>query len=367
MNGGSWELFWLPAILAAAVSFVVSGGVVATGKGLKIIDDPKKHRHPKVVHDRPVPRGGGIPVFAALALGSWLFLPLENKTLGIMTAAAMLAAVGFLDDRYEETVSPYVRLVINIVAALTVIGVGIGIAFITNPLGGILRLDTPKICFWLWGSGHCIWVLSDLIALVWLVWMQNTVGWSSGVDGQLPGFVIVAAITIAILGLRAGGDSSQTMVIILAGLIAGAYAGFLPWNWYPQKIMPGYGGKSLAGFLLGLLAILSGAKVGALFMVLAMPFIDAALVIIKRVKEGRSPVWGGREHLHHLLLERGWGKRRIALFYWGISLVLAVLALQLKAELKYFTMATVFLVLAGGIWWLQNWSIYSKQSGPDSG
>jgi UDP-GlcNAc:undecaprenyl-phosphate GlcNAc-1-phosphate transferase len=349
------------------VAFIVSGGVVKAGQGLRILDDPKKHKHPKVVHEQPVPRGGGIPIFVALMVGGGLFLPGNTKTLGILGAAAMLAAIGFLDDRYEEAISPYVRLIINALAALSVIGVGIGIAYITNPWGGILRLDAPRICFWLWGSQHCIWLLSDLFALVWLVWMQNIVGWSSGVDGQLPGFVVVAAVTIAILGLRSGGDSSQIEVVVLAGLIAGAYAGFLPWNWYPQKIMPGYGGKSLAGFLLGLLAILSGAKVGAMLMVLAIPFIDAALVVIKRIREGRSPVWGGREHLHHLLLDRGWGKRRIAIFYWGMSVMLAILALQLKANLKYFTMATVALVVTGGIWWLQNWSIYSKQPGQDSG
>ncbi len=367
MTNPAWQFFWQPAAVAAGIAFVVSGVVIAGGKRLKIIDDPKKHKHPKVVHEHPVPRGGGIPIFAALVTGSLLFLPWDTRTAGIIAAASILAAIGFLDDRYEEAISPYLRLVINILAALCVIGVGIGIVYITNPLGGVLELDSPKVCFWWWGSRHCIWWLSDLFALIWLVWMQNIVGWSSGVDGQLPGFVIVAAVAIAILGLRSGGDSSQIEVVVLAGLIAGAYAGFLPWNWYPQKIMPGYGGKSLAGFLLGLLAILSGAKVGAMLLVLAIPFIDAVLVIFKRIREGRSPVWGGHEHLHHLLLDRGWGKRRIAVFYWGMSVGLAVLALQLKATAKYFTMATVVLVSAGIIWWLQNWSIYSKQPDRDSG
>ena len=204
MNSGVWQLFWQPATIAALVAFVFSGLVVAGGKALKIIDDPKKHKHPKVVHDQPVPRGGGIPIFAALAVGGLIFLPGDTKTIGIVAASAILAAVGFLDDRYEEMVSPYLRLIINALAALCVIGVGIGIAYITNPLGGVLRLDIPRICFWWWGSQHCIWLLSDLFALLWLVWMQNIVGWSSGVDGQLPGFVIVAAVTIAILGLRAG-------------------------------------------------------------------------------------------------------------------------------------------------------------------
>ena len=132
----------------------------------------------------------------------------------------------------------------------------------------------------------------------------------------MPGFVAIAAATIAFLGWKSNADFSQQLVITLAAITTGAYLGFLPWNWYPQKTIPGYGGKSLAGYLLGILAILSGAKVGALMLVLGVPFVDAAMVILKRVREGRSPVWG-REHLHHYLLELGWGKRRIALFYWG--------------------------------------------------
>jgi UDP-GlcNAc:undecaprenyl-phosphate/decaprenyl-phosphate GlcNAc-1-phosphate transferase len=358
-------MFWQPAIIAFLTSIIVSGLVVKWGGKLGIVDDPAKHKLPKVVHSKPVPRGGGIPIFAALIAGS-LFLPQTTKTIGIVSGAILLTIIGFLDDRFEEKISPYIRLLVNVIAALCVIGVGIGIAYITNPLGGIIRLDLPQMCFNLWGSSHCVWLLSDLFALVWLVWMQNIVGWSSGVDGQLSGFVIVAAVTLAILGMRFGGET-QSEVIILAGIIAGAYAGFLPWNWYPQKIMPGYGGKSLAGFLLGILAITSGAKVGAMFLVLSIPFIDALMVICKRIREGRSPVWGGREHLHHLLLDLGWSKRKIAFFYWGISVLFAIAALQLKATAKYFTMTTAILIVAGIIWWLQNWSIYSKRRGPDSG
>lgn len=359
--------FLYPFAAALVVSYMVTFLVVKFGDKLKIIDDPKQHKLAKVVHERAVPRGGGIPVFAALAVGFLFFLPWNNKTMGITAALTILTITGFLDDRFEEQISPYLRLMINVIAALCVIGVGIGIAYITNPFGGILRLDYPQLCFVFWGNRHCLWVLSDFFALIWLVWMQNIVGWSSGVDGQLPGFVIVAAITIAILGLRTGSDGSQNMVIILAGLTAGAFAGFWPWNWFPQRIMPGYGGKSIAGFLLGLLAIFSVARVGTMVLVLGIPFIDAVTVIIKRISEGRSPVWGGREHLHHLLLDRGWGKSRIAVFYTAVSLVLAFVAMQLKASLKYFTMASVILIIGGFIWWLQGWLKFLKQQGRDSG
>ncbi len=359
-------MFW-PFIISFLTSFSVSWLMVKYGKQLKIIDDPKRHKHPKVVHDRPVPRGGGVPIFAAILLATAWFLPLDKKIIGIISAAAILAWTGWVDDRYEEKVSPYLRLLINVLAALAIIGVGIGIAYITNPFGGILYLDQPRWCFEFLGSGHCVWLLADLFAVVWLVWTQNVVGWSSGVDGQLSGFVIVAAITIAAMGLKMGADGNQITVIVLAMIIAGAYGGFWPWNWYPQKIMPGYGGKSLAGLMLGVLAIMSGAKVGAMLLVLGVPFADAILVIFKRIREGRSPVWGGREHLHHILLDLGWSKPKIATAYFLVSGFLAVLALQLKAGVKYFTMATIALLIIGGIWWLQAFWTLLKQHDPDNG
>lgn len=355
-------------LVAAAVAFAVSWAttrwVTKNGAKLGIMDDPKVHQHAKNTHAVAVPRGGGLPIIVALTAGCALLMPKDVRTLGILAGGLLLAWAGWIDDRHPEKFSPYIRLGINIAVAGAVIASGIGIAYINNPLGtGIIDLSWPRWCL----GEHCIWVLSDLFALVWLVWMQNTVGWSSGVDGQLPGFVAIAAIVMAMLGLRFSADISQERLIILAGITAGAYMGFLPWNWYPQKIMPGYGGKSLAGFLLGVLAILSVAKVGALVMVLGLPMIDAVWVIIKRIREGRSPVWGGREHLHHYLIDRGWSKRKVAGFYWGISAILGILAWQLKPPWKSYTMAGVLVVLSAIILWLQNWSTSSKLPAPDNG
>jgi UDP-GlcNAc:undecaprenyl-phosphate GlcNAc-1-phosphate transferase len=210
-------------------------------------------------------------------------------------------------------------------------------------------------------------MVADTLALVWLVSMQNIVGWSSGVDGQLPGFVIIAAVTMGVIGYRLGVDPKTDFGFLLAMTTAGAYLGFLPWNWYPQKIMPGYGGKSMAGFLLGIIAILSTAKVGALVMVLGIPLLDAARVIFKRIFEKRSPFLGGREHLHHYLLDMGWSPRSISILYLLTSLAFAILAINLNTQLKYFTMAIITLGVGGLLLWLQKSSISSKRHGQDSG
>ena len=87
--------------------------------------------------------------------------------------------------------------------------------------------------------------------------------------------------------------------------------------------MPGYSATTLAGLLLAVLSILSTTKVGTAMMVLAIPLVDAGYVVGRRILSGKSPLSGDRGHLHHKLLELGWGRRRIAIFYWVVTALLA--------------------------------------------
>jgi UDP-GlcNAc:undecaprenyl-phosphate GlcNAc-1-phosphate transferase len=156
-------------------------------------------------------------------------------------------------------------------------------------------------------------------------------------------------------------------VIVLAFILAGAYLGFLLWNFYPQKIMPGYGGGALAGYFLAVLAILSGAKVATAILVLGVPMMDAVYSIMRRIIQGRSPVWGDRGHLHHKLMDLGWGKRRIALFYWLVSAVLGWVALQLNSQWKAYTIVLLAVMVGGLLLWLNMATYFLKKPDRDSG
>lgn len=356
----------LPFFISALVSFLATPLTILIFKKFGIMDDPKKHKHAKVTHNYPVPRGGGIPIFLSL-LTSLFFLPLDKHLRGILLGATVALFIGFLDDKFEEKIHPLLRLLSNFLAAAIVVSFGIGIAFINNPFGGIIPLDFPRWCFSFFGNPHCIWILADIFAILWIAWAMNFVGWSGGVEGQLPGIVVIASLSIAGLSLKFSADIAQWPVIILALILAGAYLGFLPWNFYPQKIMPGYGGKTLAGFMLAVLSILSTAKISTLLLVLGVPFIDAAYLVIKRILSGHSPVWGGREHLHHRLLALGWTKRKIAIFYWLITAILAILALNLNSKQKFYTMFMLIILFLGGILWINYLSTSLKPPDQDSG
>ncbi|MDQ5951446.1 MAG: UDP-GlcNAc:undecaprenyl-phosphate/decaprenyl-phosphate GlcNAc-phosphate transferase, partial [Patescibacteria group bacterium] len=177
------------------------------------------------------------------------------------------------------------------------------------------------------------------------MWNMNIVNWSKGVDGQMPGFVAVALVFIGLLSEKFLGDPSQFNTTVLSFISAGAFLGLLFWNWYPQKIMPGYGAGSLAGYLLSVLAILSGAKVATTLMVLSIPTADAIFTISRRIAAGKSPIWGDRGHLHHKLLDVfKWSKQQIALFYWGSSLVLGILSLYLNTLGKVITIGSAMIL-----------------------
>lgn len=131
--------------------------------------------------------------------------------------------------------------------------------------------------------------------------------------------------------------------------------------------MPGYGGGSLGGYMLAVLAILSGGKVATAILVLGVPMMDAAYTIARRLYQKRSPVWADRGHLHHKLIALGWGKRKIALFYWLVSAILGAAALSLNSQQKFFTIILVGVVVGGFLLWLNFWVTFSRPQDPNNG
>jgi len=332
-------------VIGLLISAIITPLVISFYQKNHWLDDPEQDKHIKKTHTQPTPRGGGIPIFLAFLIGSMIFLQIDKYLIAIMIAAFILTVVGIIDDIFN--IHPYIRLLTGLVAGLIVVGSGIGIAFITNPFGaGVIPLNMPAISFQLFGQAHSIWILADLFALVFILWNMNIVNWSKGVDGQLPAFALVAFIFIGLLSDNFSADPTEFNNIMLSFLLAGAFAGLLIFNWYPQKIMPGYGGGSLAGFFLSILAILSGAKIATTLMVLAIPTADAIYTIIRRIKNKKSPIWGDREHLHHQLLDTfGWSKRKVATFYALTSCIMGVLALVLTTSGKIVALVLSFLLV----------------------
>jgi len=338
----SWNNLWI-IVVSTLISYVATPFAIKFANKFKLVTDVSIRNHPAHTHKGIIPRGGGIPIFLTLLIAGVIFLPLNKIIVGILIANALLMITGLVDDRYD--VSPYWRFLINIGISALVVLFGLGIPYISNPFGGVVRLDAIAIPINFLGS-HTLLLVADIFAVVWLTWTMNMVNWSKGVDGQLPGFVAITALFLGLLSQRfVGHEIDATTVMTLSFIVAGAYIGFLPFNFYPQKIMPGYGGGAMAGFLLGILSILSFGKVGTAILVLSIPTIDAIYTILRRIRKKKSPFRADWGHFHHRLIEIGWGKRRIAFFYWLISFILGVASLFLGGIEKFLAFATIALLL----------------------
>ena len=184
-----------PLIISFLISFSLGPLVINFYQKHHWVDDPKKNHHVKVTHTKPVPRGGGILIFIAVFLSSIIFLHFDKYLIAIFLGAFILTIVGIIDDIFN--ISPYWRLLTGLLATLIVVGSGIGIAYVSNPFGpGVIHLDQPQLHFVLFGEERNIWLLSSAFAILFIMWNMNIINWSKGVDGQLPGFVMVACLLL---------------------------------------------------------------------------------------------------------------------------------------------------------------------------
>lgn len=286
---------------------------------LQVVDKPKE---PRKTHGRIVPLLGGVAVYAgilaavaaAMAMGVLPGEHIKSKHLiGILAAGFLLILGGALDDAWN--LPPRKQIVWPLLAALAVIASGIGITYVTNPFGGQLHLDRIVVPVLEWrGIPYKVTLLADLFSLVWLMGMTYTTKLLDGLDGLVSGLMVIGALIIAAVSLMK--EVSQPDTAVLALIVAGAFGAFLLFNFHPAKIFLGEGGSTLAGFLLGTLSIVSGGKIATALLVLGLPIFDAALVVLRRLRERRSPVAGDRSHLHFRLLDLGLTQRQVVLFYY---------------------------------------------------
>jgi len=342
-------IVFLPFITAFITSVIATPISLIFIKRIGLFDDPKAHKHPAILHKKPIPRGGGIPLVVGILISSIIFLPFAKITVALYVALIFALVVGILDDKYD--ISPYLRFVLNIITATIVVASGVTIPFITNPFDGILQLDTV-----LFFSPFDIFSLSasDIIAIVWIVWVMNMLNWSKGVDGQMPGIVAISAIIIGIVSMRYPLTDENTLIATtLSFVIAGSALGFLIYNFYPAKIFPGYGATAIY-LALAVVSILSSSKLATAILVMGVPMVDGAFTVIRRILTGRSPFWHDNKHLHHLLLNFGFGQRSIALFYWSISGILGTISLLLSSRGKMFAIIMLIVLVGGALLFLHH-------------
>ncbi len=343
------EPLFLSFLLSFLITLAATPFTIRFAKKFKLLDDPKKRPHPAHIHSKVIPRAGGLPIFLGIAISTLVLTQLTSVTFGIILALIILLVIGLLDDALYEF-KPWARLLLQFIPAIIAVLSGIGIDYITNPFGGILAFSDFQLNI----SGIQFNLLADLFAVLWIVWMMNMVNWSKGVDGQMPSITLIAFLTIGFVSLNflQLGDEAQYLPTILAFICAGASLGFLIFNWHPAKILPGFSGSTILGFMIAVLSIFSSAKLAIALLVLLVPATDFFYTFFRRILEKKSPLKGDQKHLHHILLRRGFSVPQISLLYAFTCVILGVLAINLESQGKIFTIILAGVVIFGTILWL---------------
>ncbi|MCR4429775.1 MAG: undecaprenyl/decaprenyl-phosphate alpha-N-acetylglucosaminyl 1-phosphate transferase [Tepidanaerobacteraceae bacterium] len=298
-------------LTAMVIAYVTTPGVIKLAWKIGAIDVPRDARR---VHDRPIPRLGGLAIFVAFTAAGILTLPVESSTVkGMLLGGILIVMVGILDDIY--CLSPKIKLAGQIAAAGILLLFGLKVEWVTNPLGGMFYLGKWSIP----------------ITLFWVVGITNTLNFIDGLDGLAAGISAIASITMMLVNL----SLHQTNPALVTALLAGASVGFLPHNFNPARIFMGDTGAMFLGFMLSAVAIDGAVKSATAIalivpiLALGLPIFDTAFAILRRFMNGKPIMQADKGHLHHRLMAIGLSQKQAVLFMYSVSLSLGLCSIIL--------------------------------------
>jgi UDP-GlcNAc:undecaprenyl-phosphate GlcNAc-1-phosphate transferase len=332
----------LTLVVAGAVTALVVPLVRRLGLRWGLVDTPD----PRKQHTAPMVRLGGVGIVTGFSLAlciTWLaggfadLAPDKDHLIWTSLAGALCYfVIGLADDLFA--LPPLPRLLGQLLVAGAVWEQGVRIGSIELPLEGAGFLTLPPL-------------LSLLATVLWLVGITNAINWLDGLDGLAAGVSGIAAVAL----LSVSFSLSQPAAGLLAAALAGACLGFLRHNFNPARIFMGDGGSYFLGFALAAISIVGPAKgitgVSLLLplLILSLPLADMSAVIMGRLREGRSPFYPDRRHLHHRLLRSGLSHRRTVVLIYAFTQWLGALALVVantENRFLWLTLATAVLIVA---------------------
>lgn len=333
-------MIWL-AVVSAVLSFGMTWVIRRVARQWQIFDRKTAHRH--------MPLLGGVAIYCTVTALVLFMFPvlvqgylLPKHLVGIIVASGVLMIGGILDD--IKNLPPKVQLLFPIIAAVIVVASGIGIEYISNPFGGVWSLDQPQWrVFTYHGTPYHLTLWADVFTIGWLMVSMYTTKLLDGLDGLVAGIGTIGGVIIGLLSVTVLVQQPETAVVSF--IFAGACFGFLLWNFSPAKIYLGESGALLVGFMLGVLAILSGSKIATALLILGLPMLDLLAVVMRRlIVEKKSPFTGDFFHLHYQLRDKGWGDRHIALSYYVITAAFGVSTLVLSGPAKVVALGLLFFI-----------------------
>lgn len=289
------------------------------GKRFGIIDKPRGKEERKKINMVPIPRSGGIAIYCSLVV---LFLIIGNfsrQFIGIIIGATIIFVGMLIDDKRGLSVAQ--KFTLQFAAAFVAIFTGTKFIAVSNPLGeGMIQLG----------------FLGTIFTVLWIVGVTNAINIIDGLDGLASGVATISSVFIAIIAMYKGNTSLAFLLLGLSGVLIA----FLIYNFYPARIILGDSGAEILGFMLATISVAGAYKTATLISIvfplltLGIPITEVFTSIIRRLRSGTSPFKYDTDHIHYILLKKGWSQRRIASFYYFVTVMLSFVGVLLAFGFK---------------------------------
>ena len=295
------------------VTFVASALLVPVAKKVAhhvgALDVPNERK----VHTKPMPRVGGLAIFATFLLGYMMYAQSTAQMLSILMGGFVIFVLGMLDD--IKPIPAKWKFLVQLMAAAIVVFYGNIVLSKVSAFGITINFPAP---------------LNYMVTMIFIAAITNAINLIDGLDGLAAGVSSIYFATIATIALilnKLGG-----LDVILSLIMLGATLGFLLHNFNPASIFMGDSGSLFLGFMISVIALL-GFKATTLtslivpICILAIPILDTVLAIFRRLLKGESIGAPDKEHFHHQLLKMKFGTKITVLIIYGINILFSAVSI----------------------------------------
>ena len=297
-------------ITAFLITYLAIPKIIFFTKKLRLFDSAGD----RASHKGNTPIFGGIAIFSGIIFSLLFWADIENIQY-LLVSILIVFFVGVIDDLL--VLSPFKKIVGQVIA--TSIIIFLGDLKIDNMHGVLGIYDLP------------IWI-GVLFTIFVVIVITNAFNLIDGVDGLAAGVGVISSFSFGIIAVL----MEQSEMAIISFTLVGALLGFLKYNLYPAKIFMGDTGSLVVGMILSILAI-NSIRYGLVtesiklinkgpllaIVLLAIPLFDSLRVFVVRIFKGKHPLSPGREHIHHTLLDLGFGHKKTSfiLYFSSISII----------------------------------------------
>jgi UDP-GlcNAc:undecaprenyl-phosphate GlcNAc-1-phosphate transferase len=313
-------------LLAAGAAAFATPLVIRLAKHVGMVDAIDDRR----MHALPTPRIGGVAVFLGFSFALFgvvgylianhklLDLDSIHDVLGLLFGGTLILMVGLWDDIMG--MRPRTKFLAQFVVAAISLLYGFAIKGLGDPLHHANYIAFPA-------------ALGAALTLLWYVSMMNAINFVDGLDGLLSGLTAISGLSLLFIEMTHG---HPELALVLAALVGGAL-GFLPFNFNPAKIILGDCGALFVGYVFATVSIIGVSKIAISIslliplVVLALPIVDTAVTIVRRMGAGKKITEADRGHFHHQLIFRfGLNVRQAVLLIYMICIALGAAAMLLS-------------------------------------